>query len=151
MDEKIDSSQLPNNQNKANKESYFVINQESLQTKEIEELIPNFPKFDINYENQDMNIFKEDILNYLRDRDKLIFNLIKSHKDHIEKTESKYSELTKRISNNYSDILRSTFFTERKDLGEQLAEQILCSLLRRDDNYHYENGPVASYFYICII
>ena len=65
MDEKIDSSQLPNNQNKANKESYFVINQESLQTKEIEELIPNFPKFDINYENQDMNIFKEDILNYL--------------------------------------------------------------------------------------
>ena len=107
MDEKIDSSQLPNNQNKANKESYFVINQESLQTKEIEELIPNFPKFDINYENQDMNIFKEDILNYLRDRDKLIFNLIKSHKDHIEKTESKYSELTKRISNNYSDILTS--------------------------------------------
>ena len=43
------------------------------------------------------------------------------------------------VQYNYSDILRSTFFTERKDLGEQLAEQILCSLLRRDDNYHYEN------------
>ena len=55
------------------------------------------------------------------------------------------------VQYNYSDILRSTFFTERKDLGEQLAEQILCSLLRRDDNYHYENGPVASHFYICII
>lgn len=39
----------------------------------------------------------------------------------------------------YSDILRSTFFTERSDLGEQLSLQILCSILRRDDNFHYEN------------
>ena len=39
----------------------------------------------------------------------------------------------------YSDILKSTFFTERRDLGEQLSLQILCSILRRDDNFHYEN------------
>lgn len=43
------------------------------------------------------------------------------------------------VQYNYENILKSTFFTIRKDLGEQLAEQILCSLLRRDDNYHYEN------------
>lgn len=39
----------------------------------------------------------------------------------------------------YENILNSTFFTTNKDLGEKLAEQILCSILRRDDNYHYEN------------
>lgn len=43
------------------------------------------------------------------------------------------------VQYDYENILKSTFFTERKDLGEQLAEQILCSILRRDDNYHYEN------------
>ena len=39
----------------------------------------------------------------------------------------------------YEKILRSKFFTKHKDLGEALAKQILCSILRRDDNYHYEN------------
>ena len=43
------------------------------------------------------------------------------------------------VQYNYENILKSTFFTIRKDLGECLAEQILCSILRRDDNYHYEN------------
>ena len=43
------------------------------------------------------------------------------------------------VQYDYENILKSIFFTERKDLGEQLAEQILCSILRRDDNYHYEN------------
>ena len=43
------------------------------------------------------------------------------------------------VQYNYENILKSTFFTIRKDLGEHLAEQILCALLRRDDNYHYEN------------
>ena len=40
---------------------------------------------------------------------------------------------------NYENILNSTFFTVNEDLGKKLAEQILCSILRRDDNYHYEN------------
>ena len=74
---------------------------------EIEELIPGLPKFDKIYENKDMNVFKEDILNYLRDRDKCIFGLIKGYKEQINKTESNYLDLTKRIGNNYSDILSS--------------------------------------------
>ena len=82
---------------------------ESEQPKEldIEELIPGLPKFEKNYTNKDMNIFKEDILNYLKDRDKCIYDLIKTYKEKIEKAESNYSDLTKRISNNYSDILSS--------------------------------------------
>ena len=39
----------------------------------------------------------------------------------------------------YRDILNSEFFRNNKELSEKLAEQILCSILRRDDNYHYEN------------
>ena len=69
--------------------------------------IITLPKFEKVYDNQDLNIFKEEILNYLRERDKSIFNLIKSYKEKIDKTENNYSDLTKRISNNYSDILSS--------------------------------------------
>ena len=39
----------------------------------------------------------------------------------------------------YTAILNSDFFRNNKELSEKLAEQILCSILRRDDNYHYEN------------
>ena len=96
-----------NDQQQMNKEALCLINQEPQKEKEIEELFPNLPSFNKTYENKDMNIFKEDILNYLRERDKCIFGLIKTYKEQIEKTESNYQELTKRISNNYSDILSS--------------------------------------------
>lgn len=43
------------------------------------------------------------------------------------------------VQYDYEPILRSNLFTNRKDLGQELAKQILCSILRRDDNYHYEN------------
>ena len=69
--------------------------------------LPEFPKFEKIYENKDLNLFKEDILNYMQERDKTIFNLIKSFKEKMEKTENNYLELTRRISNNYSDILSS--------------------------------------------
>lgn len=39
----------------------------------------------------------------------------------------------------YSNILKSDFFTIHPKLGEELAKQILCSMVRRDDNFHYEN------------
>lgn len=43
------------------------------------------------------------------------------------------------VQYDYEPILRSAFFTEKQDLAKKLCEQILCSVLRRDDNYHYEN------------
>ena len=43
------------------------------------------------------------------------------------------------VQYDYEPILRSTFFRKNKELGKSLAEQILCSILRRDENYHYEN------------
>lgn len=39
----------------------------------------------------------------------------------------------------YTPILMSDFFRKNESLSRKLAEQILCSILRRDDNYHYEN------------
>ena len=69
--------------------------------------MPEFPKFEKIYENKDLNMFKEDILNYLKERDIITFNLIRMYQDKIETTEKNYLELTKRISNNYSDILSS--------------------------------------------
>ena len=95
-----------------------IINQKNIDAKslkgsepeisiKIEDLIPGLPKFEKNYENKEVNVFKEDILTYLRERDKCIFNLINSYKDKIIKTESNYLELTKRLNNNYSDVLSS--------------------------------------------
>ena len=65
------------------------------------------PKFNKIYDNKELDMFKNDILDYLNERNKSIFNLIKSYKEKIEETENNYLELTKRISNNYSDILSS--------------------------------------------
>lgn len=39
----------------------------------------------------------------------------------------------------YTSIFNSKIFSENKDLGEQLALQILISILKADQNYHYEN------------
>ena len=102
--EEINIQEKKNNQSNPNPNT-----SESEQPKELDifQLIPGLPKLDKNYTNKDMNIFKEDILNYLKDRDKCIYNLIKSYKEKIETTESNYSNLTRRISNNYSDILSS--------------------------------------------
>ena len=93
--------------NKGFEETSPIKNIHQLTTLEIEDLIPGLPKFEKNYENKDTNLFKEDILNYLRDRDKCIYGLINTYKEQVTKAESDYLELTKRISNNYSDILSS--------------------------------------------
>lgn len=42
-------------------------------------------------------------------------------------------------SYDYTNILSSTFFQNNKENGEKLAYQILLSILREDQNYHYEN------------
>ena len=107
MKEEINNSQ--SNKELDKKASENQTNTDNSKDKEKDSIfqIITLPKFEKVYDNQDLNIFKEDILNYLRERDKSIFNLIKSYKEKIDKTENNYSDLTKRISNNYSDILSS--------------------------------------------
>ena len=109
MTEKIkekNQKNIINQINNENKEAFINPQLPKLES-EIDDLIPDLPIFEKNYKNNDINDFKEDILNYLRNRDKCIFKLIKTYKDQIQKTELDYLELTKRISNNYSDILSS--------------------------------------------
>ena len=81
--------------------------EETTKEKDTEFQMPTLLRFDKNYDNLDLNIFKEDILDYLNERDKSIFSLIKVYKEKMEKTEKKYLELTNRISNNYSEVLSS--------------------------------------------
>ena len=39
----------------------------------------------------------------------------------------------------YTKILQSNFIKNNKEMGEDLAYQILLSILRQDQNFHYEN------------
>ena len=104
MKEEQKNNQLNNINDKA---TDVQLKQENSKGKDTNIQMPEFPKFEKIYENKDLNMFKEDILNYLKERDTITFNLIKVYKDKIEATENNYLELTKRISNNYSDILSS--------------------------------------------
>ena len=107
MKEEINNSQSNKEPEKKSSENQTSTDNSKDKEKDSIFQIITLPKFEKVYDNQDLNIFKEDILNYLRERDKSIFNLIKSYKEKIDKTENNYSDLTKRISNNYSDILSS--------------------------------------------
>ena len=93
--------------NMSDKTTDAQLKQENSKGKGTNIQMPEFPKFEKIYENKDLNMFKEDILNYLKERDIITFNLIRIYQDKIETTEKNYLELTKRISNNYSDILSS--------------------------------------------
>lgn len=42
-------------------------------------------------------------------------------------------------SYDYTNIMLSDYFQDNKEEGEKLAYQILLSILRQDQNYHYEN------------
>ena len=93
----------------------------------------------LSYE-QDKYYEKGCIVRNILDKDESLINILELYKkypdnlvdidDYINYCEVQYD---------YSNILNSTFFLNNKDIGEKLAEQILCSILRRDDNYHYEN------------
>ena len=104
MKEEQKNNQLSNVNDKAKD---VQLKQENSKGKDTNIQMPEFPKFEKIYENKDLNMFKEDILNYLKERDIITFNLIRMYQDKIETTEKNYLELTKRISNNYSDILSS--------------------------------------------
>ena len=104
MKEEQKNNQLSNVNDKAKD---VQLKQENSKGKGTYIQMPEFPKFEKIYENKDLNMFKEDILNYLKERDIITFNLIRMYQDKIETTEKNYLELTKRISNNYSDILSS--------------------------------------------
>ena len=39
----------------------------------------------------------------------------------------------------YTEIFESSYFQEHRDMAEQLAMQVLISVLKGDQNYHYEN------------
>lgn len=76
--------------------------------------------------------------NVLKENEKLInlLELFRKYPDSVDINDYvNYCE----VQYDYETILKSKFFTKNKKIGEDLARQVLCSMLRRDDNYHYEN------------
>ena len=76
--------------------------------------------------------------NILGENEKLI-NLLELFRKYPDKVDIDNYVNYCEVQYDYETILRSEFFKENKQLGEELAKQILCSMLRRDENYHYEN------------
>ena len=64
-------------------------------------------KFHNQYQNEELNKFKDEILSFFKERDKYFSNLIKSYKNQIQLSEKKYEKLTKLIKLNYEEILAS--------------------------------------------
>ena len=73
-------------------------------------------------------------------KDEKLINLLELYRKYPDSTVNidDYTNYCE-VQYNYEDILNSTFFEMRKDLRAKLCLQILCSVLRRDANYHYEN------------
>lgn len=66
-----------------------------------------------------------------------IYELFEKYKDPLVDI-SDYTNYCE-VQYDYTAILNSEFFTKNKELRKELIKQILCSILRRDANYHYEN------------
>lgn len=66
-----------------------------------------------------------------------IYELFERYKDPLVNI-SDYTNYCE-VQYDYTAILNSAFFTKNKELRKELVKQILCSVLRRDANYHYEN------------
>ena len=107
MKEEKNIENIENNKDLESKTSDTKTEDNNSKKNDSEFQMPTIIKFEKNYDNKDLNLFKEDILNYLNERDKSIFAIIKDYKEKMEKTEKNYLDLTRRISNNYSDVLSS--------------------------------------------
>ena len=80
------------------------------------------------------------IVDNILNRDEKLINLLEIFKKYPDSNIdiSKYVNYCE-VQYDYEKVLKSDFFRSNPELGAQLAYQILCSILRRDDNYHYEN------------
>ena len=70
-------------------------------------LFKNEPQFEIKYENEELNKFKDDILKYLADRNQHYMSLIKNFQDKILENKKEYHDQINSISQNYNYILSS--------------------------------------------
>ena len=73
----------------------------------LENTSTNSNKFFTQYQNEELNKFKDEILSFFKDRDKYFVNLISTYKNQIQVAEKKYENLAKLIKLNYEEILAS--------------------------------------------
>ena len=64
-------------------------------------------RFITQYQNEELNKFKDEVLSFFKNRDKYFLNLINSYKCQIQTAEKKYEDLSKLIKLNYEEIITS--------------------------------------------
>lgn len=93
------------------------------------------------YEKEEQKYYDKGCIvpNILSDNQKLI-NLLEHFNEQKESNVdiSNYENFCMKIYD-YTDILNSNFIKNNPNLGKQLAYHILVSIVKADENYHYEN------------
>ena len=102
LQEKINSETLENKLNK--KDLYITIQNPELNDNSFKE-ISN--KFITKYHNEELNKFQDEILSFLKERDKYYSDLILTYKARIQVAEKKYENLATHLKLNYDEILSS--------------------------------------------
>ena len=102
LQEKINSETLENKLNK--KDLYITIQNPELNDNSFKE-ISN--KFITKYHNEELNKFQDEILSFLKERDKYYSDLISTYKTRIQVAEKKYENLATHLKLNYDEILSS--------------------------------------------
>ena len=78
---------------------------------EYQQLYDNFSKFSYRfitqYQNDELNKFKDEILSFFKTRDKYFLDIISSYRNQIQTAEKKYENLTHLLKLNYEEIISS--------------------------------------------
>lgn len=83
---------------------------------------------------------KGTIVKMIVSSDEKLVNLFEFFRDNLDKNVDIMNyENYCGVYYDYTQIFNSEFFLENKSLGEKLAYQLLISILKSDNNYHYEN------------
>ena len=102
LQEKINSETLENKLNK--KDLYITIQNPELNDNSFKEISNKFIK---KYHNEELNKFQDEILSFLKERDKYYSDLISTYKTRIQVAEKKYENLATHLKLNYDEILSS--------------------------------------------
>ena len=102
LQEKINSETLENKLNK--KDLYITIQNPELNDNSFKEMSN---KFITKYHNEELNKFQDEILSFLKERDKYYSYLISTYKTGIQVAEKKYENLATHLKLNYDEILSS--------------------------------------------
>ena len=111
----------------------------------IKYFIPDTPRYSLaianDTEKEQPKYFNKGVLvDFINPNDEKIINLYDYFTDYPEEKVDIKNYVNYCMKNyDYTNILLSDFIKSNSEIGENLAYQILLSILRQDQNFHYEN------------